>query len=189
MDEAGVWRQGGVWIPGREQRVPSLAVGTQGTTAVRIGLHDVAAMRWPKRPLSGDGPREIVPVPLPRLPWATTAIEVPLGESAARGVERVVRLRRIFGYVIAPVAIVLFLVADALLIWSLVGDFQPPRRLFAVMGTVGLLLILTGKIPDAVARRSGTPYVSRNRLHFPAARRDVAAQVVKLNPKAEIDTR
>jgi hypothetical protein len=189
MDEAGLPRQAGICIPGRGRRVPSLAVGTQDTTAVRIGLHDVAALRWPKRPVSGDGPREIVPVPLPRLPWARTAIEVPLGASAARGVERVIRLRKIFGYVVAPVVIVLFLVADALLIWSLVGDFDPPRRLFAVMGAAGVLLILTGKIPDAVARANGTPYVSRGVLHLPAARTDAVRQLVKLNPKAAIDTR
>src|SRR4051794_16200192 len=100
------------------QRVPSLAVETQGTTAVRIGLHDVSGLRWPKRPLTGDGPRENVDVPLPRLPWAKTAIEVPLGESAARGVERVARLRKIFGYGVAPVVILLFLVADVLLLWG-----------------------------------------------------------------------
>ena len=157
--------------------------------AVRIGLHRVADLRWPKQPLTGDGPRTMVAVPLPRLPWATTAIEVPLGESATHGIERVTRLRKIFGYGVTPVVILLFVVADGLLIRSRFGDLQLPGRLLAVMGTVGVLLILTGKIPDAVARARGVPYVTRNVLHVPAARARVAAQLVKLNPNASIDTR
>jgi hypothetical protein len=165
-----------------------LAVEKPDTTAVRIGLHEVSDLRWPKQPLAGDGAREATAVPLPRLPWSATAIEVPLGASAARGVERVTRLRRIFGYGVAPVVILLFVAADVLLLWGRLGDLRPAGWVFLVMGVVGVLLILTGLIPDAVARATGTPYVTRGQLRFPAARADVVRQLVKLNPKATIQT-
>jgi hypothetical protein len=162
-------------------------VEKQGTNAVSIGLHEVSDLRWPKQPLAGDGAREATAVPLPRLPWSGAAIEVPLGASAARGVERVTTLRRIFGYGVAPVVILLFVVADVLLLWGRLGDLRPPGSVFLVLGVVGVLLILTGLIPDVVARSTGTPYVSRNKLRFPAARADVVQQLVKLNPKATIE--
>jgi hypothetical protein len=163
-------------------------VVTKDTTAVRIGLHEVAGLRWPKEPLTGDGPRQAVAVPLPRLPWSRTAIEVPLGASAARSIARVTKLRKIFGYGVAPVIIALFVVADGLLLWGHYGDLRPPGSLFAILGVVGVVLVLTGLIPDAVARATGTPYVSRSRLRIPAARADVARQLLKLNPKAAIET-
>ena len=127
----------------------------------------------------------MVAVPLPRLPWATTAIEVPLGASAAHGIERVTRLRKIFGYGVAPVVILLFVVADVLLIWSRFGDLQLPGRLLAVMGTVGVLLILTGKIPDAVARARGVPYVSRNVLHVPDGARQGGRATRQAEPERQ----
>ena len=164
-------------------------MGKQGTTAVRIGLHEVSGLRWPKQPLTGDGARENTAVPLPRLPWSKAAIEVPLGASAARGVARVTTLRRIFGYGVAPLIIVLFVVADVLLIGGRFGDLKPAGWVLAVLGLVGVLLILTGLIPDAVARATGAPYVTRGHLRFPAARADTVAQLVKLNPKATIETR
>jgi hypothetical protein len=163
-------------------------VGTQDRTAVRIGLHEVAGLRWPKQPISGDGAREETEVPLPRLPWSRAAIRVPLGASAARGVARVTTLRKIFGYGVAPVIVALFVIADVLLIGGRIGGFEPSGTLFAVLGVVGALLILTGLLPDVVARATGTPYVNRGRLRFPAARPDVVAQLVKLNPKASIET-
>jgi hypothetical protein len=164
-------------------------VEKRDTTAVRIGLHEVSGLRWPKQPLTGDGARENIAVPLPRLPWSNAAIEVPLGASAARGVARVTTLRRIFGYGVAPLIILLFVIADVLLIGGRFGDFKPAGSTFAVLGVAGVLLILTGLIPDAVARATGTPYVTRGHLRFPAARADVVAQLVKLNPRATIDTR
>ena len=164
-------------------------MGTQGTTPIKIGLHHVAELRWPKQVLAGAGKREVKAVPLPRLPWSTAAIEVPVGASAAPGVERVTGLRKIFGYAIAPLVIVLFLVADALLIWGRFGDLTPSGSIFTVLGVIGVLLILTGLIPDAVARATGTPYVSRNQLRFPAAPREAVSQLAKLNPKATIETR
>jgi len=163
-------------------------VEQQDTNAVRIGLHEVSGLRWPKQPLAGDGPREVARVPLPRLPWSAAAIEVPLGASAARGVERVTRLRRIFGYGVAPLVILLFLVADVLLLWGRFGELRPPGGLFLGLAVVGVLLILTGLIPDAVARATGTPYVTRGQLRFPAARSAGVEQLVKLNPKAGIET-
>jgi hypothetical protein len=162
-------------------------VGNQGTTAIRIGLHEVAGLRWPQQVLTGDGKRETAIVPLPRLPWSAAAIEVPMGESAARSVERVTRLRKIFGYGVAPVVILLFVVADVLLLWGRFGDLDPPAGLFAVMGVIGVVLILTGLVPDAVARGTGAPYVARDQLRFPKARPDVVAQLAKLNPKVKID--
>jgi hypothetical protein len=149
----------------------------------------VAGLRWPKPPLAGDGPVRPVAVPLPRLPWSTAAIEVPMGASAASGVERVIGLRKIFGYVIAPVVILLFVLADVLLIWGRFGDLSPSGSIFAALGVAGALLILTGLIPDAVARATGTPYVSRNQLRFPAAPPEAVSQLAKLNPKATIETR
>jgi hypothetical protein len=163
-------------------------VKKQDTNAVRIGLHEVSDLRWPKQPLAGDGAREITAVPLPRLPWSGAAIEVPLGASAARGVERVTQLRRIYGYGVAPVVILLFVLADVLLLWGRFGDLRPPGWVFLMLGGVGVLLILTGLIPDAVARYTGTPYVTRGQLRFPAARSDVVEQLLKLNPKATIET-
>jgi hypothetical protein len=155
---------------------------------VRIGLHRVADLRWPKQVLTGDGARENIAVPLPRLPWSRAAVKVPLGASAARGVQRVTRLRKIFGYAVVPLIVLLFVVADVLLLWGRIGDLRPPGWLFAALGVAGFLLILTGLIPDAVARSTGTPYVSRSQLRFPAARDDVVAQLVKLNPGAGIET-
>jgi hypothetical protein len=148
----------------------------------------VADLRWPKQPLSGDGARQDTAVPLPRLPWSKAAIRVPLGATAARSVERVTTLRRIFGYGVAPVIIALFVVADVLLIGGRIGGFEPSGGVFLVLGLVGVVLILTGLLPDVVARITGTPYVNRGHLRFPAARPDVVAQLVKLNPKASIET-
>jgi hypothetical protein len=164
-------------------------VNTQDTTAIRIGLHEVADLRWPKQPLAGDGARETTAVPLPRLPWSAAAIPVPLGASAARGVERVTRLRRIFGYGVAPVIILLFVVADGLLLVGRFGDLNPPGSLFLIIGVVGVLLILTGLIPDQVARITGAPYVARSQLRFSKARADVVDQLVKLNPRATVERR
>jgi hypothetical protein len=161
-------------------------VGNQDTTALRIGLHEVATLRWPKAVLAGDGKRETAAVPLPRLPWSTAAIEVPMGASAARSVERVTTLRRIFGYGVAPVVILLFVIADGLLLWGRFGDLNPPAVVFAALGVAGVLLIVSGLVPDAVARATGAPYVARDQLRFPKARPDVVAQLIKLNPKATI---
>jgi hypothetical protein len=163
-------------------------VGTQGKTSVRIGLHEVAGLRWPKQPISGDGAREETAVPLPRLPWSKAAVRVPLGATAARGIARVTTLRRIFGYGVAPVIVLLFVLADVLLIGGRIGGFEPSGGLFAGLGIAGVLLILTGLLPDVVARATGTPYVNRGSLRFPAAHPDVVAQLVKLNPKASIET-
>jgi hypothetical protein len=163
-------------------------VGKQDVTRVRIGLHEVGGLRWPKQPLSGDGAREDTAVPLPRLPWSKAAIRVPLGATAARGVERVTTLRRIFGYGVAPVIIALFVIADVFLIGGRIGGFNPSSKIFLILGLVGVVLILTGLLPDVVARATGAPYVNRGHLRFPAARPDVAEQLVKLNPKATIQT-
>ncbi|MBM2622465.1 hypothetical protein JIG36_43890 [Actinoplanes sp. LDG1-06] len=161
-------------------------MGNQETTAVHIGLHDIADLRWPKEPLSGQGPRRQVAVPLPRLPWSAAAVEVPLGESAQRDIARVLRLRKIFGYGVAPAIILLFVVADVLLIWGRFGSLEVPGGLFGIFGLAGVILILTGLLPDAVARATGTPYVSRGRLRLPAARNDVLKQLVKLNPAVDV---
>ncbi|MET0424029.1 MAG: hypothetical protein ABW046_09155 [Actinoplanes sp.] len=161
-------------------------MGTPDKIAIHLGLHDVAGLRWPKEPLSGDGARLPVAVPLPRLPWSTAAIEVPLGASAASGIARVTRLRKIFGYGVAPLIIALFLVADVLLLWGRFGSIDPPGWIFAAFGVAGAVLILSGLIPDVVARVTGTPYVSRGRLRFPAARVDVLRQLTKLNPRVDI---
>lgn len=162
-------------------------MGSRETTPIRIGLHEVAALRWPQQVLAGDGERQVTTVPLPRLPWSRAAIEVPMGASAARSVERVTRLRKIFGYGVAPTVILLFVVADVLLLWGRFGDLKPPTVVFAVLGVAGVALILGGLVPDAVARATGAPYVARDQLRFPKARTEVVAQLVKLNPKATID--
>jgi hypothetical protein len=162
-------------------------VGTRETTAIRIGLHEVAGLRWPQPVLTGEGGRETTAVPLPRLPWSAAAVEVPLGASAARAVARVTRLRKIFGYGAAPLVILLFVVADVLLLWGRFGDLNPPAVIFAVMGVAGVVLILSGLAPNAVARATGAPYVTRDQLRFPHAYADVVAQLVKLNPKATIE--
>jgi hypothetical protein len=184
MDEEGLSRQ--VTTTFRD-RYPA-PVGIEDKVAVKIGLHEVAGLRWPKEPLTGDGARQMVAVPLPRLPWARAAVEVPLGASAAAGVARITRLRKIFGYGVAPVIILLFVVADVLLLWGRYGHLRPPGALFAVFGVIGVVLILTGLIPDQVARVTGTPYVARSQLRIPAARADVVRQLVKLNPQATIES-
>jgi hypothetical protein len=79
-------------------------------------------------------------------------------------------------------------VADVLLLWGRYGDLRPPGSLFAILGVAGVVLVLTGLAPDAVARATGTPYVSRSKLRIPAARADVTRQLLKLNPKAAIET-
>jgi hypothetical protein len=164
-------------------------VDKQGTKAVRIGLHQVSDLRWPKQPIAGDGKRVQAEVPLPRVPWSAASITVPLGETAVRSIGRVTRLRRIFGYGVAPVIIALFVVADVLFLWGHFGHLRPSGSVFLLMGLAGVVLILTGLIPDTVARITGTPYVTRNTLRFPAARADVVEQLVKLNPKATIGAR
>ena len=172
-------------MSGRPER-GTLRPVTKDSTAIAIGLHDVAGLRWPKEPVAGDGARETVAVPLPRMPWSTAAVEVPLGASAARGVARVLTLRRIFGYGVAPLVVVVFVVADVLLIWGHYGSLHPSGSVFLLLGLLGVVLILTGLIPDSVARVTGTPYVSRNQLRFPAARTEVVRQLAKLNPKVTI---
>jgi len=162
-------------------------VDKRDTRSVRIGLHDVAGLRWPKQPITGDGKRLETAVPLPRLPWSEAAVTIPLGETAARGVERVTRLRKIFGFGIAPIIVAIFVVADVLFLWAHFGNLRPPGGLFLLMGLAGVVLILTGLIPDAVARFTGTPFVTRNTLRFPSARGEVVDQLAKLNPKATID--
>ena len=159
----------------------------QGTTAIRIGLHEVVGLRWPQQVLAGDGERQTTAVPLPRLPWSKAAIEVPMGRSAAQAVARVTRLRKIFGYGVAPTVILLFLIADGLLLWGRFGDLKPPTVVFAVLGVAGVLLILSGFVPDAVSRATGAPYVARDQLRFPKARPEAVAQLVKLNPKVTIE--
>jgi len=161
-------------------------VGTDETTAIHIGLHEVARLRWPKEPLCGTGPRQDVTVPLPRVPWSKAAIQVPLGAGAARGIARVLTLRRIFGYGAAPLVIVLFVVADVLLLGGRYGSLRTPGPVFLIIGAAGVLLVFSGLLPDVVARATGTPYVSRNRLRIPAARTAVVRQLVKLNPRVEI---
>ncbi|MBU2670897.1 hypothetical protein KOI35_46100 [Actinoplanes bogorensis] len=161
-------------------------MGNEKTTSVHVGLHELDGLRWPKEPLSGTGPRRPIAVPLPRLPWSTAAVEVPLGESAEGGIARVTRLRKIFGYGVAPTIILLFVVADVLLLWGRFGSLDVPGGLFGVFGVAGVVLILTGLLPDVVARATGTPYVSRGRLRFPAARNDVLGQLVKLNPQIDV---
>ncbi len=161
-------------------------MSTPQTTGIRIGLHQVADLRWPKQPLTGDGKRLDVAVPLPRLPWAQTAVTVPLGASAVADIAKVTRLRKIFGYGVAPVVVVLFVVADVLLLYGRHSTFNPPGWLFLVFGLVGVVLILTGLVPDQVARMNGTPYVSRGQLRLPRARTDVVDQLEKLNPDATI---
>ena len=173
-------------MSGHRERGTLRPVSTGETTAIGIGLHEVAGLRWPKEPVTGDGARQTVAVPLPRLPWSTAAIEVPLGASAARGVARVLTLRKIFGYGVAPLVILIFVVADVLLLWGHYGSLRPSGSLFLILGLLGVVLILTGLIPDSVARVTGTPYVSRNQLRFPAARTDVVRQLAKLNPKVKI---
>ncbi|MFI5931720.1 hypothetical protein [Actinoplanes sp. NPDC051494] len=158
-------------------------MGTQETTPITIGLHEVSRVRWPRQSLTGDGKQVKVAVPLPRLPWSSASVEVPMGESAQAGVDKVTQLRRIFGYVVAPAVIALFVIADGLLLWGRFGDFRPDGTLFAVLGVLGVVLILTGLIPDAVARATGTPYVTRGTLRFPRARTDAVEQLAKLNPQ------
>lgn len=175
-------------MAGQRGGVTSPSVGKQDSVAVRVGLHDVAKLRWPKEPLTGDGTRADTAVPLPRLPWSNAAVRVPLGESASRDIARITTLRKIFGYGVAPVVVLLFVIADVLLIGGRAGGFRPPGWVFLVLGMVGVLLILTGLLPDVVARATGTPYVSRGQLRFPAARPGVVAQLIKLNPDASIET-
>jgi hypothetical protein len=158
-------------------------------TALVIGLHEVSDLRWPKQPVAGSGKRVNVAVPLPRLPWSEAAITVPLGETAVADIARVTRLRRIFGFYIAPLIVLLFVVADVLLLWGRIGSLNPPGSLFLILGAIGVVLILTGLIPDQVARSTGTPYVSRNSLRLPQADSAVVEQLRKLNPKATIDAR
>lgn len=159
------------------------------TTGIRIGLHELADLRWPKQPLAGEGKRQDIAVPLPRLPWSTTSVTVPLGASAAADIARITRLRRIFGYVVAPVIIALFVVADVLLLVGRSTSYDPPGGLFLAFGVAGVVLILTGLLPDQIARVTGTPYVSRGQLHLPQARADLVAELIKLNPRVSIITR
>jgi hypothetical protein len=161
-------------------------VPTPQLTRVRIGLHEVGDLRWPKQPVAGEGKRQDVAVPLPRLPWATTSVTVPLGASAVEDIARITRLRRIFGYVVAPVIILLFVVADVLLLVGRSSGYNPPGSLFLIFGVVGVVLILTGLLPDQVARMTGTPYVARGQLRLPRAHADAVDQLEKLNPDATI---
>jgi hypothetical protein len=161
-------------------------VPTPSLTSIRIGLHEVAGLRWPKQPLAGEGKRQDVAVPLPRLPWATTSITVPLGASVVADIARITRLRRIFGYGVAPVVVALFVIGDGLLLYGRHSDFTPPSWLFLIFGVVGVLLILSGLLPDRIAQMTGTPYVSRGQLRLPRARADVVDQLVKLNPDVTI---
>lgn len=151
--------------------------------SLAIGLHELSGLRWPRESLTGEGRQVRHPVRLPGLPWSKAAVEVPMGESAARAVDRVARLRRIFGLGIAPVILLIFVVADILLLVSVFADGQIPGAVFATFGIIGFALVLTGLVPELVARATGAPYVSRGSLRFPRTRPEAVTQLRKLNPK------
>jgi hypothetical protein len=160
----------------------------QETIDVRIKVADLKTVRWPKKPLAGDGDRELTPVLLPGMPWSTAAVDVPLGATAARKVARVRLLRRIYAYVVVPLIVLLFVVADVLLILGALGTLHVGRQFLGYLGGVGFVLALTGLLPNAVARFTRTPHVAGAHLRIPAARPEVVKDAVRLNRKGVIET-
>jgi hypothetical protein len=161
----------------------------QGAVDVRIKLADLAGVRWPKRLLAGDGERVPAAVPLPGAPWSRAAVEVPLGADVARRVARLSNLRQVYGRVILPLVVALFLIADAILILGTTGNLHGGRQVIGYLGGLGFLLVITGFAPNAYARFTRTPHASGGRLVIPAARAAVVKDAERLNRKGVFETR
>jgi hypothetical protein len=161
---------------------------SQATVDVRIKLADLVGIRWPKRLLAGGGERVAAAVPLPGAPWSTATVEVPLGADVARRVQRLGRLRQVYGRVIVPLVVALFLLADAILILGATGTIDGGRHVIGYLGGLGFLLVLTGFLPNAYARFTRTPHTSGRRLTIPGARPDVVKDAERLNRKGVFET-
>jgi hypothetical protein len=161
---------------------------TQSTVDVRIKLADLATIRWPKRPMAGTGDRVLAAVPLPGAPWSTAATEVPLGADVARRVARVASLRRVYGRVVVPLIIVLFLTADVILILGVLGTLTGGRQVIGYLGGLGFLLVVAGLLPNAYARFTRTPHAAAGRLTIPDAHAAAVKDAVRLNKAGVIGT-
>jgi hypothetical protein len=161
----------------------------QETIDVRIRLADLNGIRWPKRPLVGDGERRVVPVLLPGPPWSRASVDVPLGATAARKVERVTTLRTLYGRFVVPLIVLLFVVADVILVLGLIGTVRSGRPVIGVLGGAGFVLVLVGLLPNAYARLTRSVRTGAGWLHLPDARADAVREVTRLNRKGVIETR
>jgi hypothetical protein len=160
----------------------------QGTVDVRIKLADLAGIRWPKRPMAGSGDRVLAAVPLPGAPWSTAATEVPLGADVARRVARVASLRQVYGRVVVPLIVALFVIADVILILGVTGTLSTGRHVIGYLGGLGFVLVLTGLLPNAYARLTKTPHAAAGRLTIPNAHADVVEDAVRLNKSGVVQT-
>jgi hypothetical protein len=151
---------------------------------VRIRLVDLAVMRWPVRPLVGGGSEAVpVAVPLPHLTWTRmrTTVQVPAGAGVAERIATVVRLRKLYDYVVLPVIMLLFVLAFTLCVLSWSGSVADGRAIGGVLGLMAFALVLTGYGPLVVAVVTKVPRVVGGELWLPAAHADVAREVVALN--------
>jgi hypothetical protein len=147
---------------------------------VAVRMPDLASVRWPARPLVGDGEPRPARIRVSYSLLSPAVVEVPLG---AAGVARADRVRRL----VQRVPRVVFPLFGLLL----VAGFG-----CLALGSGVWWLILTGSAvvvaaffltAPVVAVTSKAPRVSGEWLVLPDAHRDVARELVRLNPgRAEI---
>lgn len=150
---------------------------------VRIRLTDLAAMQWPRRPISGSGETAPVAVPMPRLAWTrVTTVRVPLGEGAAERIATVTRLQRLYEYVVLPVILLLFLLAFVFMVLGWSDTVHSGRAVGGVLGLAAFILTLSGYGPRVVAVMTKTPRIAGGELRLLFVNEDVAREAVALNP-------
>lgn len=150
---------------------------------VRIPLASVDTVHWPVRPLVGDGEPIVVPIPLPGLLWQRPgSLPVPLGMGAVQRVATVERLRKLYTYIVAPVAILLLLLSLALAVLSWSTTFSSGLDIGRFLALTALCLIFLSIVPKIAAIVTRTPRVAGNHLLLPSAHSDVAREMVSLNP-------
>jgi hypothetical protein len=159
---------------------------------VEINVADLASVRWPDRPLVGDGAPMPVAVPLPTLPLMRVhTVLVPLGAGAAERIATVARLRRFHKTVVIPPGVVLLLAGPTFGMLGLFDVVENGRDIGRVFLIAGLLLGLVGYVLDLVAALTKTPRVVGRHpyLRLPSAHADVVREAVALNPPGLIRTR
>ncbi|WP_067503827.1 hypothetical protein [Actinoplanes sp. TFC3] len=158
--------------------------GNDTRVEVRVRLADLDAVRWPQRPLVGDGADTTpVAVPLPHLAWTRTAtVPVPVGTGVADRVAVVLRLRKLYEYAVLPAILVLLVLAAAMLVLSWPGTVPNGRFLGGVLGIAAFTLILLGFGLQVLAVAARAPRVAGGELLLARAHADVAREAIALNP-------
>lgn len=150
---------------------------------IRIRLADLAAVRWPARPIVGGGDETVpVAVPLPRLAWTPMAtVQVPLGTGVADRVMTVTRLQKLYEYAVIPLVLVLFLLAMTFMVMDWTGIVPNGRSIAGILGLIAFALTPLGLVPQVIAVLTKTPRVAGGELRLASVDGAVAREAVALN--------